>query len=238
LIYRYYKLYKRSIKKEVISSPSQDRFIIPEDKALPEIDFDLKPKYKRRARRIKSSEMREKKFLVVSKEEIIRWAQRYDEDHTWWVLTEKEIGDKIRQDNEFGMKTLREIVHWKFLTLPGREKRINNLLDEHTDEQVHRISRRALSQREDALRIEELCELKGIGVALASTVLSFYNPQSYCVYDIHVMREMYGQEPRYMFTGYNHYLQLLKDIRKMSKSYNISVREIEKALFKKNLDEN
>jgi len=233
LIYRYFKSYKQPIKKEVISSPLQDR-LIPEDKTISEIDLDLKPKY-RQARR--NSEVREKKFLVLSKEEIIRWAQRYDEDHTWWVLTEKEIGDQIRLDNEFGMKTLREIVHWKFLTLPGREKRVNNLLDEHTDEQVHRISRGALSQRGDASRIEELCELKGIGVALASTVLTFYDPQRYCVYDIHVVREMYDQEPRYMFTGYDHYLQLLKDIRKMSKNYNISVRTIEKALFKKNLDE-
>ena len=168
-------------------------------------------------------------------EDIQYWAAKYDEDHPWWTTEEQRIGELIRANNEFGLDTLKEIVHWKFYTLPGRRKRVNNLLAQYSDQQIREITRKAFNQKTDLERIETLRTIKGVGVALASTILTMYDPQQYCVYDIHVMREVYGQEPKHMFTSNKHYLQLLKDLRKNAQKHNLPVRTIEKAYFKKNL---
>lgn len=169
------------------------------------------------------------------KENILYWAEKYDEDHPWWTDEEQRIGEMIRKNNEFGLNTLKEIVHWKFYTLPGRQKRVNNLLAKYSDKQIREITRKTFNKKTDQARIETLRTIKGIGVALASTILTMYDPFQYCIYDIHVMREVYGQEPKYMFTSSKYYLQLLKELRKLSNNYNIQVRTIEKAFFKKNL---
>ena len=135
------------------------------------------------------------------------------------------------------MDVLRKVVHWKFLTLPGREKRVNNLLLSHTDFEVQDLTKRVLpmSIAQDRMRIESLRLLKGVGIAIASTILTFYDPENYGIYDIHVIREMYGAEPKYMFTNSKHYLKMLTDLRTISKSIQLPVRTIEKAYFKKNL---
>ncbi len=136
------------------------------------------------------------------------------------------------------MDTLKEIVHWKFKTIAGREKRTNNLLKYHTDEEVRELTCGVLplGTRQDDNKITALRKIKGVGVSLASTILTFHNPQDYCVYDIHVMREVYGEEPNYMYISNKHYLRLLEDLRLESKKLDLPVRIIEKALFKKNVD--
>jgi Holliday junction resolvasome RuvABC endonuclease subunit len=71
---------------------------------------------------------------------------------------------------------------------------------------------------------------------LASTILTFYDPKKYAVSDIHIWREMYWKEPENLFTTEN-YLKLLADLRRIGNYYNPDVRTVEKALFKKNIDE-
>ena len=203
------------------------------------LEFSLAPvikKPKRAPRRI-SSGSEEKARLNLTREELQSLVKKYDQESPFWVSEEKRIGDQIRKEKQFGMDTLKEIVHWKFLDLPGREKRVNNHLKQHTNEDVRKITGwiLPLSTNEDRKRVEGLRMLKGIGVSLASVILTFYNPQDYCVYDIHVMREVYGKEPKYMFTSSRHYLRLLNDLREYSTRVNLPVRTIEKALFRKNL---
>jgi len=175
--------------------------------------------------------------MNLSKQEILEFEAKYDEDHPWWTSEEKRIGDQLRQDNELGMETLKEIVKWKFKTIFYREKIVRNYLKNHTDEEVRELTSwiLPLPTREDNNKVTGLRKLKGIGVSLASTILTFHNPQDYCVYDIHVMREMYGVLPKYPFTSNKHYMKLLQDLREESTRLNLDVRIIEKALFKKNL---
>ena len=111
-------------------------------------------------------------------------------------------------------------------------------LEKHTDEEIRTLTKRALSysHHHDKNRIKTLRKLSGIGIALASTILTFNDPQNYGIYDIHVYREMYGPEPSTIFTTNTHYIQMLQDLRRLSKRFNLPVRIIEKALFKKNLD--
>jgi len=236
---------------QIFNSPEHED-VSPEKAILYENDSQV---YKLQAEKKKSSY--EKYYAVTIKtievnepnpkqstdpyiKDIQYWAAKYDEDHPWWTSEEKRIGNQIREDNELGMETLKEIVEWKFKTVPGRIVRINNLLKNHTDEEVREITGRVLPlpKSEDRNKVHGLCELKGVGPALASTILTFHDPQDYCVYDIHILREVYGEEPKYPFnkyTGCRHYLRLLEHLRQESKRLDLPVRTIEKALFKKNI---
>ena len=176
--------------------------------------------------------------MNLSKQEILELAAKYDEDHPWWIRKEKEIGNRIRADLKFGLDTLKEIVEWKFKSVPSRIVIVNNLLSGYIDKEIREITSWVLplGTAYDNNKISALRKIKGVGVALASTILTFHDPRNYCVYDIYVMREMYGIEPKYPFTSNKYYLRLLRDLREESTKLGLNVRTIEKALFKKNLD--
>lgn len=172
----------------------------------------------------------------MTTEEIRYWAQKYDADHPWWIETEKELGEKIRAEKQLDMDTLKKVVHGKFKNQPGRETITLNRLSIHTEDDVTKITREGLSKETDEERIKTICRLYGVGISLASTILTFLDSESYGVYDIHVYRELYGNQPSDMFSNHKHYLNMLMDLRNLSKRHGLSVRFIEKALFKKNFD--
>lgn len=173
----------------------------------------------------------------LTRNETIQWAEQYDIDHPWWIQEEQQLRKIIKEKIEINKETLHRIIHWKFLTLPGREKLVKGHLEVHTDEEIRTLTKRALSfsPHQDKNRIKALRKLNGIGIALASTILTFNDPQNYGIYDIHVYREMYGPEPTTIFTINTHYIQMLQDLRRLSKRFYLPARTIEKALFKKNL---
>jgi len=132
-----------------------------------------------------------------------------------------------------------KIVEWKFEGLKGRKKRILKLVKQNDDgEIVNRISNFSfcLDSKYDAYKVDVLQTLYGVGTAVASTILTFYNPREYAVFDIHVWREVFGKEPKNLFTTQN-YLTLLSELRKIANKYGLDVRAVEKAFFKKNFDE-
>ena len=101
-----------------------------------------------------------------------------------------------------------------------------------------RVSKGALREGlSDRQRVKELDSLVGVGPALASTILTFWNPDRFCVLDIHVWREVFGDEPSDLFASIRHYTDLLDGFRGEAVKYGCNIRTVEKALFKKNLDE-
>ena len=172
----------------------------------------------------------------MSKDEILDWAKKYDEDHPWWVQKEKEIGDKFREKSVMTKKDLVQVIEWKFFTLKGRRKRVQGLISKNYDSEIIRLSKEALklSVDSDSLRVDLLRQILGVGPALASTILTFYDPKQYGIFDIHVWRQLFGKESNNLFTTKN-YLKLLEELRRISSNYELEVRTIEKALFKKNL---
>ena len=78
--------------------------------------------------------------------------------------------------------------------------------------------------------------LQGVSPVLASVILTFFDPKQYGVFDLHVWKALLGNEPPNLFSTSN-YLKLLEAIQKTAKKQNLDARTIEKAFFKKNLDE-
>lgn len=173
----------------------------------------------------------------MEKEEILNWSKKYDVDHPWWKQKEKELGDKLRRSKELTKDDLVQVVEWKFKELQGRKKRILGLIAKNDDTEIRRISSHifGLGSKDDSYKANSLCMLHGVGPAVASTILTFYNPKEYGVFDIHIWRELFGKEPKNLFTTEN-YLKLLAELRRIANKYDVDVRIVEKAFFKKNID--
>ena len=171
----------------------------------------------------------------MDKKEILYWLKRYngEEDSGRFKSLERELGRKIRKTKKLTKSDLKGVVSWKFQSLPGRKKRTFNLLKSSSDSKIQRLTKEALEQKDDFSKLRILTSIKGIGPALASCILTFYDPKNYGVKDIHIERELFGRDLR----GNNKdYLKLLRKLRAYSEKYNLPVRVIEKALFKKNLE--
>ena len=167
------------------------------------------------------------------------WTEKYDKDHPWWVQEEERLGDKFRKTKTLTKDDLCKIVEWKFKDLKGRKTRILGLVAKNSEKAVQLTSKQVfdLTPQDEPYRIDSLDNLDGVGPALASTILTFYDPKNYGVFDIHVWREIFGPEPTDLFLTTKYYLQLLGELRKLAIQYGLNVRTVEKAFFKKNLDE-
>jgi len=173
----------------------------------------------------------------LNKPEILEWAKKYDREYPWWVKRETEVGNRLRANEELSKTDLIEIIEWKFKDLKGRRTRVTKYAKETDDAVLRKVSKLVfdLNKNCDKYKLKLLCIFDGIGVAIASVILTFYDPQNYGVFDIHVWRELFGKEPKNLFTTEN-CLRLFSELRNMSKEYNVPVRTIEKALFKRNYD--
>lgn len=170
----------------------------------------------------------------IRKKKILWWNRKYDEDYPWWNQIEKDLGEKIRKNKELAKNDLLQMVEWKFKTFEGRMKKVKKLVEKNSEDEIKRRSREVFQSASDSFKVDNLTRLFGVGPALASTILTFYDPEQYGVFDIHVWREIFGKEPSNLFTTKN-YLKLLEELRKLSDRHNLQVRIVEKALFKKNI---
>lgn len=172
----------------------------------------------------------------MSKSEIMKWIKRHDEKNFWWVQQEREIGDRLRKTKKLTKDDLRKIIEWKFESNALVKTVQLNRIEEINEQDLENITNKVfnISVNQDSIRIKSLCSFNGIGPAVASVILTFYDPENYCVIDFHVYQEVFGFRPKYLTT--KHYLRLLKRLRKEAKKFNLRTRDVEKAYFTKNFD--
>lgn len=176
---------------------------------------------------------------MVDKKEILRWSKKYDKDQGWWVQIENELGAKFRKEKVLTRDDLIQIVEWKFKdSSEDKKKRIIDAVSKNDETLIERISSQIFSipSDEDAYRVNSLTMLNGVSPVLASIILTFFDPKRYGIFDINVWRALLGNEPPNLFTAQN-YLKLLAAIRKTATKNNLDARTVEKAFYKKHLDE-
>ncbi len=93
-----------------------------------------------------------------------------------------------------------------------------------------------LQSTDEEVRIRTLFRLKGVKNAVASVILTFYDPKNYGVFDIHAWRELFGKESEGFSSNAKLLLEFLEELRRMSRETRLDVRVVEKAVFKKNYD--
>ena len=175
----------------------------------------------------------------MNKDEILKWKTRYDnEEDLYNTGLEEELRIKFQKNKFITKEDLERIIEWKFQgRLKGRRKRILNLLSPVKDEFIQQVSNLAFQTEDDGVRLSLLTSIRGVGVALSSVILTFYNPKRYGIVDIHDWRELFGKEPINMFTNHKHTLKFFEKLREVADKTGLTCREVEKALFKKNLEE-
>jgi len=166
------------------------------------------------------------------------WSRKYDKAFGWQAQRERELGSKFRKNKALSVKDLVAIAEWKFKSEPEKLARAMELVARNDEEKVNRITSQVLClpQGDDTYRITSLTSLEGISPMLASIILTFFDPKRYCIFDLRVWRPLLGNASPGLYTPQN-YIRLLEAIRKTAAKHNLDVRVIDKALYKKSLDE-
>jgi hypothetical protein len=174
----------------------------------------------------------------VDKADFLLWSRKYDKAFGWQAQRERELGAKFRKNKALTCKDLASVVEWKFKDDAERQKRCLALVARNDDATVNRLTSQALSipGSEDCYRMNCLTLLEGVSPILASIILSFFDPRVYCILDAYTWKALLGNVPPNMQTTQN-YLKLLAVIRKTAAKQNLDVRVIDKALYKKGLDQ-
>jgi len=176
--------------------------------------------------------------ISVDKADFLTWSRKYDKAFGWQAQRERELGSKFRKLKSLTCADLASIVEWKLKGDSEKRARTLTLVARNNEATVNRLSSQALSipSCEDGYRMNCLTLLEGISPVLASVILTFFNPQQYCILDVAVWKALLGNPPPNMQTTQS-YLKLLAVIRKTAAKQNLDVRVVDKALFKKSIDE-
>jgi hypothetical protein len=175
---------------------------------------------------------------MMDKATILRWSRKYDKDQGWWAQKEIELGARLRRTKVLTLDDLTQVVQWKFQGSEEKMKRVLEAVSKNDAALVARISSQVFNvpTDEDAFRMNSLTMLNGVSPVIASVILTFFDPKNYGVFDVQVWKALLGNEPPNLFTTQN-YLKLLAALRKTASKNNLDARIVEKAFFKKNLDE-
>jgi DNA repair protein RadC len=176
---------------------------------------------------------------LMQLQEASEWLRKYNRQNESFDL-EKEIEDTISQKHFLTKNDLITIVKWKFHKgLEKNRDRVINFIEQMEGSEIEEITREAFEMEEESKKIRKLCKIKGVGISLASCILTFHNPKRYCVFNTHVYDEIFKLEtrPNNFFSIPDYYMDLLTEIRKFSEKYNLTVSDVGKALFKKKCDE-
>ena len=174
----------------------------------------------------------------MNKADFLTWSRKYDKAFGWQAQRERELGAKFRKAKVLTCKDLASIVEWKFKGDTERMGRSLALVARNDEATVNRLSSQALSipGSEDSYRMNCITLLEGVSPILASIILTFFEHKQYCILDAQTWKALLGNPPPNMQTTKN-YLVLLSAIRKTAAKQKLDVRVIDKALFKKGLDE-
>jgi len=175
----------------------------------------------------------------MDKKEIIFWRNKYDKEEDLYNKgLEEELRKRFQKRKLITKSDLIKIVKWKFQgRLLGRQKRVLNLLKDVKDSFVEEVSGLAFKGKDDKDRLRLLSSIKGVGNALSSVILTFYDPDNYGVLDIHVWRNLFGEkEPPDVFSNPEKAIKFFNKLRDVSSEIGLSCRDIEKAFFKRDLE--
>ncbi len=174
----------------------------------------------------------------MDKSDYLLWSRKYDKAFGWQAQRERELGSKFRKNKALTTKDLVSVVEWKFKNEPDKLQRTQELVARNSEEKIHRITGQILSlpTADDTYRVNCLTTLEGISPVLASVILTFFDPHNYGVFEGSIWKGLLGNPPPGLYTPQN-YVRLLAALRKTAKKHNLDARVIDKALYKKSLDE-
>jgi hypothetical protein len=174
----------------------------------------------------------------MDKADFLRWSRKYDKAFGWQAQRERELGAKFRKNKQLSSADLASVVEWKFNNEPEKKERALELIARNDETKVQRITSQVLSlpKGDDMYRMNCLATLEGLTPVLASIILAFFDPHNYGILDVNVWKRLLGNPPPNVYSPQN-YIVLLAAMRKTAAKHNLDARVIDKAWFKKSIDE-
>ncbi len=172
----------------------------------------------------------------MNREEIIFWRDKYDrEEDLYNKGTEEELHAKFRRNQHVTKEDLEAIMKWKFQgRLTGRQQMNLARLKPIEDWVAKKITSLAFEMPEDKFKLKLLKSIDGVGEAVASVILAFYEPKDYGVLDFHAWHGLFSSDKK-TFTEQD-CLKYFRELRKLARQVGLPCRDVEKAIFKKDLD--
>jgi len=174
----------------------------------------------------------------MDRAEYLFWSRKYDKSFGWESQRERELGARFRKQKVLAVADLAQVVELKFKDEPEKKNRLLELVARNSDEKITRISSQVFSlpQGDDNYKVCSLTSLEGVSPVIASVILTFFDPHQYGIFDLSIWKPLLGNPPPNLYTPQN-YLKLLSALRKTGAKQGLDARIIDKALFKKNVDE-
>ena len=174
----------------------------------------------------------------MDKADFLKWSRKYDKSYGWEAQRERELGAKFRKTKVLTKEDLAKVVEWKFNAEPDKKEHVLELVARNNEADVERLSSQVFCNPagEDAYKISCLLTIEGMTPVLASIILAFFDPHKYGIIDLRVWKPVLGNPPPNLYSTTN-YINLLAALRKTAAKHNLDVRVIDKALYKKSIDE-
>jgi len=176
--------------------------------------------------------------IALDKADYLLWSRKYDKAYGFLVQRERELGAKFRKKKVMTKADLVAVVEWVFRGESDKKVRAIEVVNRNSDEVVERVSSQVfnLPEGNDVYRMNCLATLEGVNPVLASVILMFFDPKNYGFFDVRIWKPFLGNAPTNLLTIMN-YQTLLVSLRKAANKHNLDVRVIDKAIYKRSIDE-
>jgi hypothetical protein len=150
-----------------------------------------------------------------------------EEDPATAALVRQLAG--VRRRGTFTRAEFERMCRWK-------SPRARRLWTSNSPARVTAVSRRVLATRDERLRVELLTSLAGVGVPMASAILTLLDPARYGVLDIRAWQLLFairsvGVNRRGQGFTVAQWLDYLEALRRHARRLGVSVRMVEYTLF-------
>ena len=178
--------------------------------------------------------------IFKDKEQILELVGKTDNKDKTKELTKHF--DKLKQERvPFYLERIEldEILVWKLRSQIGRQEEKRK---ENTEENVRTITEAAFAithndkDYETSLRLKLLTTLSGVGIPVASAILTLCFPTEYSVIDFRNWRQIYPSEEQKTSYTTSEYVEYLKRIKEMAKKYGVTPQEIDIATWQLDID--
>ncbi len=135
----------------------------------------------------------------------------------------------VRKKGHLTKAELIKICRWK-------SPRAIRFIATNREKRIKKITKAAFATRSEQKKIALLTDLHGVGVPMASAVLTLTNPTKYGVLDIRVWQLLFkmgavGTNKGGTSFNFEHWCKYLKILRYYAKLYAVGARDVERTLF-------
>jgi len=163
-------------------------------------------------------------------DEIREWSKRYDDGYPQYHQNiEEDLQERLTEQQFITQDQLAKVISWKLDNQPGRRGRFTEDMQNVPDEFVRLVSEAALLIDDPKRQLHTLDSIPGVGGAMATVVLAFYDPTNYAVGDRYIVDALFGEDRQMRFSDYP---KILAEFRQRNPE-DFDLRRVEKAYYQR-----